>query len=87
MRIHRAAAGVAAGDELDVDLELDTAPREVDVPADLQQALDADPGAAAAFAALSCSGRRRHVLAVDGARTGATRARRVAGVVQALGGT
>ncbi|HEX7442640.1 MAG TPA: DUF1905 domain-containing protein, partial [Acidimicrobiales bacterium] len=31
----RAAAGVAAGDQLDVDIELDTAPREVVVPADL----------------------------------------------------
>ena len=37
----RAGAGVAAGDEVDVDVELDTAPREVDVPADLAAALDA----------------------------------------------
>src|SRR5204863_7601491 len=42
---HRAGAGVAGGDEVDVDLELDTAPREVEVPADLAAALDAEPAA------------------------------------------
>lgn len=40
---HRAGAGVAGGDEVEVDLELDTAPREVEVPADLAAALDAEP--------------------------------------------
>ena len=39
---HRAAAGLAAGDEVDVDIELDTAPREVAVPDDFAAALDAD---------------------------------------------
>jgi hypothetical protein len=73
----RAGAGVAAGDELDVELVLDTAPREVDVPADLRTALDAAPAAAAAFAALSYSKQRAHVLSVEGAKTAETRARRV----------
>jgi hypothetical protein len=81
---NRAAAGVAAGDELDVLLELDTAPREVTVPGDLAAALAADPAAAAAFAALSYSGQLRHVLSVEGAKTDATRQRRVAGVLSAL---
>lgn len=36
---HRAATGLAAGDSTDVDLELDTAPRTVDVPPDLAAAL------------------------------------------------
>src|SRR5215208_5535273 len=40
---HRAGAGVAGGDEVEVDLELDTAPREVAVPDDLAAALDAEP--------------------------------------------
>ena len=40
---HRAASGYQAGDEVDVELELDTAPREVEVPPDLAAALDADP--------------------------------------------
>ena len=44
---HRAGAGIAAGDQVDVDLELDTQPREVSVPEDLSAALDADPVARA----------------------------------------
>src|ERR1700716_2791288 len=38
----RASAGVAAGDELDVEIELDTEPREITVPGDLADALAAD---------------------------------------------
>ena len=82
----RAAAGVAAGDVLDVTLERDDAPRTVEVPADLAAALDADPAARARFEALSYSQQRRHVLAVEGAKAEATRARRVAGVLAELNG-
>jgi hypothetical protein len=74
---NRAAAGVAAGDEVDVDVELDDAPREVTVPDDLRTALDADEGARAAFEALPYSHRQRHVLAIEDAKTPETRARRV----------
>ncbi|MBY3554283.1 YdeI/OmpD-associated family protein [Modestobacter lapidis] len=81
---HRTAAGVAAGDTVEVDVELDTEPRSVEVPADLAEALRADPEARRRFDALSYSLQRRHVLAVEGARTDATRQRRVAGVVAAL---
>jgi len=77
----RAAAGVAAGDEVDVDVQPDTEPRVVEVPADLAAALDEVPAARAAFAALSYSNQRRHVLAVEGAKAAGTRARRVAKVV------
>src|SRR5215212_12124357 len=52
---HRAAAGVQAGDELEVDIELDTAPREVAVPADLAAALDRDADARRRFNKLSYS--------------------------------
>lgn len=79
---HRTAAGVAAGDEVDVELELDTEPRTVEVPADLAAALDDDTRRA--FDALSYSNRRRHVLAVEGAKAAETRARRVAKVVDEL---
>ena len=82
----RAASGVAAGDELEVDVVLDDAPREVAVPEDLAAALAAVPGAAEAFAALSYSLQRRHVLAVEGAKAAETRARRVAGVLAAVTG-
>jgi hypothetical protein len=81
---NRAAAGVAAGDEVDVVVALDDAPREVVVPDDLAAALQAAPVAAEAFARLSYSNQRRHVLAVDGAKTDATRSRRITKVVEEL---
>lgn len=81
---HRTAAGVAAGDEVDVEVELDTEPRTVEVPDDLAAALDDDTRRA--FDALSYSNQRRHVLAVEGAKAAETRARRVAKVVEELRG-
>ena len=74
---HRAAAGVAAGDEVEVELAPDTAPREVEVPADLAAALAAEPEARAFFEGLSYSNRRWFVLSVEGAKTPETRLRRV----------
>ena len=74
---HRAAAGLAAGDEVDVDLELDTAPREVAVPDDFAAALDADPEAKRTFDGLSYSNRSWHVLSIEGAKTAETRQRRI----------
>ena len=74
---NRRAAGVAAGDEVVVRLELDTAPRHVEVPADLAAALAEDDEARRRFEALSVSRRRWHVLSVEGARTAETRRRRI----------
>jgi Bacteriocin-protection, YdeI or OmpD-Associated/Domain of unknown function (DUF1905) len=74
---HRAAAGLAAGDEVDVDIELDTAPREVAVPDDFAAALDADPEARRTFDGLSYSNRSWHVLSIEGAKTEETRLRRI----------
>ena len=74
---HREAAGVAAGQEVVVDLEVDDAPREVQVPDDLARALSADSGSQAAFDRLSYSNKRRIVLWVEGAKTAETRARRI----------
>ncbi|TME84093.1 MAG: DUF1905 domain-containing protein [Chloroflexi bacterium] len=81
---NRVGAGVAGGDEVDVDIELDTAPREVSVPADLSTALDADPKARATFDALSYSNKSWHVLQLEGAKTDETRGRRLAKSVEAL---
>jgi hypothetical protein len=74
---HRAGAGVAGGDKVDVDIELDTAPREVSVPADFAVALDAAPKARKAFEGLSYSNKSWHVLQVTGAKTDETRQRRI----------
>lgn len=81
---HRNAAGLAAGDEVDVDLELDTAPREVTLPPDFAAALDAEPEARRFFEALSYSNQRRQVLAIEDAKTDETRRRRIAKAVTAL---
>ena len=81
---NRQAAGVAAGDAIDVELELDTAPREVVVPADLAAALAQDAAVQRTFHRLSYSTKRRHVLAVEGAKTPETRKRRIDTVVASL---
>ena len=81
---HRAGAGVAGGDEVDVDIALDTAPREVTVPDDFAAALDAEPKARATFDGLSYSNRSWHVLQVTGARTDETRQRRIGKSVDML---
>jgi hypothetical protein len=81
---HRAGTGVKGGDSVDVDLELDTAPREVNVPADLAAALDADPDARRTFDALSYSNRSWHTLQVEGAKAEETRQRRIAKSIEAL---
>ncbi len=81
---NRAKAGVSGGDELDVDIELDTAPREVEVPQDLASALDAEPAARATFDKLSYSNKSWHVLQVEGAKTDETRQRRIAKSVATL---
>jgi len=81
---HRQAAGVQAGDLLDVDLVLDTAPREVDVPADFAAALEADPEAQRFFESLSYSNKRRFTLSVEDAKSADTRERRIEKYVSQL---
>ena len=80
---HRAGAGIAAGDTVTVGLEVDDAPRTVEVPQDLAAAL-ATASLSEAFAALSVSNRRAHVVSVEGAKTAETRERRVQKVLAAL---
>jgi hypothetical protein len=73
----RDKAGVAAGDEADIDVVADAGPRTVEVPADFAAALDRVPAARGAFDKLSYTGQQRHVLAIAQAKTAATRERRV----------
>lgn len=81
---NRAGAGVKGGDEVDVDLELDTAPREVSVSADFAAALAAEPDARRTFDGLSYSNKSWHVYQIDGAKSGETRQRRIARSIAAL---
>jgi hypothetical protein len=86
-KANREAAGVKAGDEVDVTLELDQEPRTVAVPGDLAAALSAKPGAAAAFEALNYSTRKEFVRQVEDAKALETRNRRIASIVAKLGGS
>src|SRR5438874_8557424 len=81
---NRTAAGVKGGDEVDVEIKLDTAPREISVPAELASALDAEPDARRTFDGLSNSNKSWHVYQVNGAKTDETRQRRIAKSVAAL---
>ena len=81
---HRAGAGVAGGDEVEVDMVLDTEKREVAVPPELARALDAEPRARATFDGLSNSNKSWHVLQVTGAKTDETRDRRIAKSIATL---
>ncbi|MFY9889094.1 MAG: YdeI/OmpD-associated family protein [Streptosporangiaceae bacterium] len=82
----RTKAGVAAGDEVEVGVEADDAPRTLEIPADLAAALGSEPAARDAFAKLSYSGQRRYVLPVEQAKTAETRARRISKAVADLAG-
>ena len=83
-RANRAAAGIDVGDAFDVLLALDTAPRDVDVPPDLAEALAAEPSSATAFDRLSFTHRREYVQWITEAKRPETRARRVAGTLDRL---
>lgn len=80
----RAEAGLTAGDVLDLDIELDTAPRVVEVPADLAEALAADEAARTFWAGLSHTNQKWHADQVTGAKKAETRAARVAKSVAML---
>jgi hypothetical protein len=73
----RKLAGVEPGDKIEVTLELDTAPRVMEVPPDLQRALDKNKSAKAYFATLSYSNQRRHIDPINQAKSDETRARRI----------
>ena len=81
---NRAQAGVAAGDEVDVEVELDSAPREVEVPGDFAVALDADADARRFFDGLSYSQQRWFVLGIEEAKKPETRRRRIDKAVERL---
>jgi len=75
--VNREGAGVAGGDEVDVEIELDTQPRTVTLPDDFAAALAADPTAQATFDKLSNSNKGWHVSSIEGAKSAETRQRRI----------
>jgi len=81
---HRTGAGVAAGDVIEIELEVDTAPRVVEVPAELATALALDPVAGQFFAGLSFSHQRAYVEWITAAKRAETRQKRITEAVALL---
>lgn len=80
----RTNAGVNAGEIIDIELELDTEPREVTIPDDLKKALEENTEAKKYFDSLSYSNKRRLVIPVEDAKTAETRQRRIEKTVKLL---
>jgi uncharacterized protein YdeI (YjbR/CyaY-like superfamily) len=83
-KVLRETAGAGIGDEVDVDVELDDAPREVDVPRELAAVLERDREAARAFEKLSYTHRREYARWIAEAKRADTKQRRVANVAEML---
>jgi hypothetical protein len=81
---HRIGAGVTAGDEVEVDIVLDTTPREMTVPSDFADALERDIDARQFFDGLSYSNKRRFVITIEDAKTAETRQRRIEKAISLL---
>lgn len=81
---NRVAAGVTAGDEVDVTIALDTEPRDVEPPADLASELARDDWARAAWDKLSYSRQKELVVSLTEAKTEQTRARRLQKALETL---
>lgn len=80
----REAAGVQAGDVVEVQLELDEAPREVAVPPALSEALEGDPAARTIFDGLAYTHRKEFARWIEEAKREETRQRRVAQALEML---
>jgi len=79
----RRASGISGGDAVTVDIERDLRPRDVEIPADLAEALDG-AGRRAAFDRLAPSARKARVASVTAAKSAETRARRVSAIIADL---
>jgi antitoxin component of MazEF toxin-antitoxin module len=81
---NRQAAGIAEGDEIELDVTLDTAPRTVEEPEDLAAALDAAPTARTSFDKLAFGLKGKHIRDIEAAKSDEVRARRIAKLVETL---
>jgi hypothetical protein len=81
---NREAAGVATGDEVEVQVELDEEPRVLLEPEDFARALDADPAARAAYDRLAYTHKREHIRSIESAKKAETRERRIATALEVL---
>jgi hypothetical protein len=80
----RAQAGITQGNDVEVVIDRDDAPREVEVPEELQAALAGDESARAAFDALAFTHRREYAGWIGEAKREETRVRRAARAIEML---
>ncbi len=80
----RDGAGVAAGDVVDIDLEMDTEPREVSIPPDFAAALSQDSEAKQFFESVNYSNKRRLVTAIEAIKSPEARHRRIEKTIEQL---
>ena len=81
---NRKAAGISEGDIIEVDVDLDVAPREVIEPADLNEALNSRPEAQTSFNRLPFGLRQKHITAIQEAKSAEVRERRISKLVTTL---
>jgi uncharacterized protein YdeI (YjbR/CyaY-like superfamily) len=80
----RAQAGLSVGDKVEVEIDRDDAPREVDIPPDFQKELDDHDEARAAFERLSFTHRREYAQWIASAKRTETRERRLTRAIEML---
>jgi hypothetical protein len=80
----RQKIGKTFGDEVEITLEEDTQPRRIEIPPDLQQALDQSPSAKTAFDRLSYTHQKEHVQAILEAKRDETRYNRIKKAIEIL---
>jgi len=80
----REKIGKTFGDEISVELEEDLEPRKVEIPPDLQQALDANPNEGAYFNGLAYSHRKEYVWWINEAKRDQTRQERIRRTIEML---
>jgi uncharacterized protein YdeI (YjbR/CyaY-like superfamily) len=78
---NRTSSGIAVGEVVEVDLELDVEPRDVSEPPDLAKALDEDEGARAAFDRLPFGLKNKHIASIEESKSAEVRKRRIAKLV------
>jgi len=81
---NRQNAGVKGGDEVEINIELDTKPRIVELPSDFKKSLDKNPAAKKSFELLSNSKKKWLVIPITSAKTDETRVRRIEKAIELL---
>jgi len=81
---NRKNSNVKGGDTVEITVELDTAPRTIDIPTDLQKALDKNKTAKANFEILAPSKKKAIVLSLTDAKTEETRNKRLEKIIESL---